>query len=212
MNDLYLCRPKIRQRLDPKTIDYFINWILESDLLISIPWGITDLKLDSGGIISIPKQVLQAQKSQIIHLYKQHCSEVNVDPLSDRTVYSILDSINPSEQKAISGVDDFVKDASEGWYILKKVIQQLPVTQDDKNEMYRMLEKSMLYLKSNFGARCGEGKYTATHCTVFGLSQANDPFYSQSCTHNHDMNCPGMAVLKQFFLKFQIITFLFVIA
>lgn len=162
------------------------------DLLTSIPWGSTDLKLDSGGIISVPKQVLQAQKSQIIHIYKQHCSEVNIDPLSDRTVYSILDSINPSEQKAISGVDDFVKDASEGWEILKKLIQQLPITHDDKNEMSRMLEKNKLYLKSNYGAHCGEGKYTGTHCTVFALSQANDPFYSQSCAHNHDINCAGI--------------------
>jgi hypothetical protein len=56
--------------LDPKKIDYFINWIVESNLLTSIPWGSTNLKLESGETVSIPREMLQAQQSQIIHLYK----------------------------------------------------------------------------------------------------------------------------------------------
>ncbi|CAF4125650.1 unnamed protein product [Rotaria sordida] len=154
--------PKTRQRVDSRKIDYFINWIVESDLLTSIPWGSTALKLDNGGTITIPKQVLQAQKSQIIHVYKQHCNEFNIDPLSDRTIYSILDSINPNEQKVISCIDDFVKDASEGWQMLKKLIQQLPITPENRNDMNRMLEKNILYLKSNYGAHCDEDKCAAT--------------------------------------------------
>ncbi len=61
IRDPYLFRPTIRQRLDPTKIDYFINWITESNLLISIPWGNTNLKLDNGEVISIPRQILQAQ-------------------------------------------------------------------------------------------------------------------------------------------------------
>ncbi|CAF4154958.1 unnamed protein product, partial [Rotaria sordida] len=191
--------PKTRQRVDSKKIDYFINWIVESDLLTSIPWGSTALKLDNGGTITIPKQVLQAQKSQIIHVYKQHCNEFNIDPLSDRTIYSILDSINPNEQKVISGIDDFVKDASEGWQMLKKLIQQLPITPENRNDMNRMLEKNILYLKSNYGAHCDEDKCAATHCTVFALSQTNNPFYSQSCNHNHDTNCTDCILIFKLF-------------
>jgi FKBP-type peptidyl-prolyl cis-trans isomerase (trigger factor) len=89
-------------------------------LLISIPWGNTNLKLDNCQTISIPRQMLQAQQSQIVHQYQQHCHEIGIDSMSDRTVYSILESIHASEQKFISGVDDFVKAASEGWSILNK--------------------------------------------------------------------------------------------
>ena len=89
--------PKSRQRLDPRKIDYFISWITQSDLLISIPWGNTNLKLGNGEKISIPRQMLQAQKSQVIHLYQQHCNELGVDSISDRTISSILKSICGSE-------------------------------------------------------------------------------------------------------------------
>ncbi len=73
-----LFRPKIRQRLDPSKIDYFISWIIESNLLISIPWGHTNLKLETGETLSIPRQILQAQQSQIVYLYQQHCKQVGV--------------------------------------------------------------------------------------------------------------------------------------
>ncbi|CAF1305788.1 unnamed protein product, partial [Didymodactylos carnosus] len=79
--------PKSRQRLDPRKIDYFISWITQSDLLISIPWGNTNLKLENGEKISIPRQMLQAQKSQVIHLYKQHCNELGILTRQDFDLY-----------------------------------------------------------------------------------------------------------------------------
>jgi hypothetical protein len=113
-------RPKTRQRLDLEKLDYFISWLLVSDLLISIPWGNTNLKLENGQVISIPKQILQAQQSQIVHLYQNHCNTLNISSMSDRTIYSILQNLNASEKKVISGIDEFVKDASESWLILKQ--------------------------------------------------------------------------------------------
>jgi len=61
-------RSKIRQRIDSSKLDYFVSWIIHSQLLISIPWGSTNMKLESGQIISIPQQMLQAQHSQIIYI------------------------------------------------------------------------------------------------------------------------------------------------
>ncbi|CAF1632982.1 unnamed protein product, partial [Didymodactylos carnosus] len=120
--------PNIRQYLDPKKIDYFLSWIIESNLLVSIPWGSTNLKLENGEQLSIPRQILQAQHSQIIYLYKQHCSVVGIDSMSDRTIYSILESIHASKSKAISGIDQFVATALEGWTILKDIIQKITNT------------------------------------------------------------------------------------
>ena len=187
-----LFRPRIRQRLDPAKIDYFISWITESSLLISIPWGQTNLKLENGEVISIPRQMLQAQQSQIVYLYKQHCDEFGIDSLSDRTVYSILNIIHASEQKFISGIDDFVKSAIDGWTILKKIIQQLPTIRETKNKSNILLENSDIYLKSKYGCHCDETEQTTTHCTIFALSQPNNPYYSQSCDHIHESLCAGM--------------------
>ena len=55
--------------------------------------------------------MLQARQNQVVHLYKQHCHAFDIDLLSDRTNYSILNSIHASEQKFISGVNNFAKSA-----------------------------------------------------------------------------------------------------
>lgn len=192
----HLYRVSIRQRLDPKRIDYLIDWLVESNLLVSVPWGSTSLKLDNGTVLSIPRQLIQAHQSQIVYLYKQHCTQVNVDALSDRSVYSILDSIHASNQKFVSGLDDFVQAAAEGWSKLNQVIQQLPTTSHDKNHLNCMLEKSKLYLKSKYGGHCDEDEQATTHCTVFALSQASSQFYSQSCGHAHMTYCEGTSYVK----------------
>ena len=67
------------------------------------------MKTENGQTISIPQQMLQGQKSQIVYLYRQHCDAIGIDALSDRTTYSILNSLCASEQKVISGIDEFVK-------------------------------------------------------------------------------------------------------
>lgn len=185
-------RSKIRQRLNPQKIDYFINWIIESHLLVSIPWGNTTLKLDDGQKVSIPRQVLEARHSQVIHQYHEHCAEFSIEPLSARTVYSILASLQASEQKSISGIDDFVKEASNAWLDLHRIIQQLPTSSEEKKQLISVLDNSKLYLQSKYEGHCGEDEESITHCTVFALSQENDPCYSQACNHTHDLSCKGL--------------------
>ena len=150
------------------------------------------MKIENGQTISIPQQMLQGQKSQIVYLYQQHCDAIGIDALSDRTIYSILNSLCASEQKVISGVDEFVKNCSEGWANLKTIIGQLTISREIKNELNTFLEKSQLYLKSKYGCQCSESQRMTTHCSIFALSQSNNPFYSQACGHNHDAFCEGM--------------------
>ncbi len=189
---MFLFRPNVRQRLDPKKIDYFLSWIIETNLLISIPWGSTSLKFDNGDKISIPRQILQGQESQIVHLYKEHCIAVGIDFMSDRTIYNILESLHATEQKVITGIDEFVKEASVGWSLLKQIIQKLPIPYQNKHDLNVMLENSKLYLKSKYAGHCSEDEQIKTHCSIFALSKLNDPFYSQTCNHNHDIFCKGM--------------------
>ncbi|CAM4842421.1 unnamed protein product [Rotaria magnacalcarata] len=115
--------PKIRQHLDPTKHDYFLSWIIETNLRISIPWE-------------------KAQQSQIVHLYKEHCSEVGIGSMSDRTIYTILETIHASEQKFVSGIDEFVNAASEGWGLLQQIIQKLPIQRQNKHDMSIMLENN----------------------------------------------------------------------
>lgn len=149
------------------------------------------MKLENGEILSVPRQMLQAQKSQIIYLYKQHCDEANIDGISDRTIYSILDSFSASQQSYISGIDDFVQAASDSWKLLEKIIDQLPVVNYVKNDLNISLEKSKTYLKCRYGLSCTVDATTTSHCTIFALSDAKNTCYSQSCSHDHPMYCEG---------------------
>lgn len=165
--------------------------MLYSEFLINVPWGSTNLKLDNGQVIQIPKQILQAQQAQVVYSYKQHCEIVGVDALSDRTVYSILNSLNISSQKFISGIDEFAKSASDAWLELEKIIRQLQISYSTKNCLLNTIETNKVYLKTKFGCQCDDRAPSTTHCTIFGLSQPNSPHYSQSCLHDHSMHCTG---------------------
>lgn len=181
--------PKIRQRIDSSKLEYFLSWMLHSEFLINIPWGSTTLKLDSGQSVEIPKQLLQAQESQILFSYKQHCQYVGIDGLSDRTLYSILNSLHLSHQKSTSGIDEFAKSVSEAWTTLEDIIRQLPITYTTKMFLIDSIEKNKMYLKTKYGCQCEEISKAATHCQVFALSQSDSSFYSQICNHDHPFQC-----------------------
>ena len=89
----------IRQRYNPAQIDHFVNWLIETKLLVAISWGSTHMKLDNGSILTVPRQILQAKRSHAIHQYNLHCSEVNFQPVSDRKLFDLLESINTRSQK-----------------------------------------------------------------------------------------------------------------
>ena len=185
--------PIIRNRINPRLTDHFLSWLLETRLLASVDWGTTKITLDHGHELIIPKQVLQTKKSHTIHQYKIHCEEVWINPLSDRTLHYLLDGIGATEQHAISGVDDFVKEAHEDWRTLEELVQSLSTSKTDKATILSMIEKSRLYLKSTYANHCAQQPMSTstTHCSVYALSQHNSPFYSEECNHDHQNSCQG---------------------
>ncbi|CAF1280005.1 unnamed protein product [Rotaria sordida] len=87
-------RPSItRQRYNPAQIDHFLTWLIETKLLVSVFWDNTHLQLENGNTLTIPRQVLQAKRSHVIHQYISHCSEVNFKPLKCLDVVQLFDDI-----------------------------------------------------------------------------------------------------------------------
>jgi hypothetical protein len=186
--------PIVRNRINPRLTDHFLSWLLETGLLGSVAWGTTKITLDHGHEVIIPKQVLQAKKSHTIHQYKIHWEEMWIKPLSDRTLHYLLDGIGATEQHSISGVDDFVKEAHEGWRTLEELVQSLSTSKTEKAAILSMIEMSRLYLKSTYVNHCAQQPVSTstTHCCVYALSQHNSPFYSEECDHDHQNSCQGM--------------------
>jgi hypothetical protein len=104
-------QPIVRSRIDATRTEHFITWLVETNTMISVPWGYSKLKFDTGDTVLIPKQVIQAKKTHIIYQYKEHCQETNYAPLSDRFLWDMLGNFDAREQKSVSCVDDFAKSA-----------------------------------------------------------------------------------------------------
>jgi hypothetical protein len=122
-----------------------------------------------------------------------HCQEMTLEALSDRTLRYILDSISTTEQEALSGIDDIVKDAREGWIILEELVSFLKISKEDRNNILTTIKQNKLYLKTLFINHCsGKQKKTcATHCTVYSLSQPGSGYYNEKCDHYHNEVCQG---------------------
>jgi len=162
-------------------------------MLTTVAWGVTKIKLDRGDVIEIPKQVLQAKKSHIIQQYQTHCEEMSLQSLSDRSLRYILDGIGASEQEALSGIDDIVKDAHEAWIKLKEICSSFKISKENRNNILTSIKQSKLYLKTLFINHCSQEKTKTctTHCTIHSLSQQGSVYYKEKCNHDHSIFCEG---------------------
>ncbi|CAF3130438.1 unnamed protein product [Rotaria sp. Silwood2] len=108
-------KPSIRQRADPEKITHFVNWLVESNTLVSGTYGLTVLRMDNGDKYELPKQVLQLQKYHALISYKNYCNETDFEGLGNIKLYDILNSIKPAQQQAVAGLDEFVVEGVEAW-------------------------------------------------------------------------------------------------
>lgn len=183
----------IRIRINPLLTDHFLSWLINTNMLATVAWGATKIRLDRGDVLEIPKQVLQGKKSHIIHQYQTHCKEMSIDSLSERTLRYILDSINVTEQEALSGIDDIVKDAREGWNAIEELLPSLCLSKEDRTSVLTTIKRNKVYLKTLFVNHCYEEqlKTCPTHCLVYALSQRGNGYYAETCDHDHNTFCQG---------------------
>ena len=111
----------IRQRADPEKIKHFVNWLVESNTLVSVwykkllpnnwnflffhllpynnigTYGLTTLCMDNGEKYQLPKQILQPQKTHALLNYRKYCDETDFESLSYSKLYDILNGIKPAQ-------------------------------------------------------------------------------------------------------------------
>ena len=64
--------------------------------------------MDNGEKYELPKQILQLQKTHAVLKYKKYCDESDFDGLCRSKLFDILNDIKPSQQQAVSGLDEFI--------------------------------------------------------------------------------------------------------
>jgi hypothetical protein len=97
--------------------------------------------------------------------------------------------------RAISGMDDFAKAAAEGWESFINLVQNLVLPDKEKTNLLARIENCCLYLKTSYPLHCTNNSECESHCTVFALSDAKNPEFFQTCTHDHNTYCKGENIL-----------------
>ena len=78
-------------------------------------YGLTTLRMDNGEKCELPKQIIQSQRSHTIVDYKKYCDETGFQSLGKSKLYDIINSIKPTQQRIVAGLDEIVVEGIEAW-------------------------------------------------------------------------------------------------
>ena len=63
------------------------------------------------------------------------------------------------------------------------------VTSNWEKEAKQQLSDAKRYLKADFRLHVSKDERCADHCTMYALSDPNDPPFKGTCSHVHDIHC-----------------------
>ena len=158
-----------RSRMPKDKIEHFLEFLFSRNLLQDVAYGINKIKFDSGEEQKVANAILTMKFSHTIAFYKESCIEMNYAPMSDASLWRILHGINPSQRKALAGLDDVTAAGMNGFQMLLNIAEKWKC-----KDLVKSLEKGKRYLKSNYPVRCGEQSNLKSHCTTFALSDPSD--------------------------------------
>ena len=78
-------------------------------------YGLTTLRMDNGEKCELQKQIIQSQRSRTIVDYKKYCDETGFQSLGKSKLYDIINSIKPTQQRIVAGLDEIVVEGIEAW-------------------------------------------------------------------------------------------------
>ncbi|CAF4536533.1 unnamed protein product [Rotaria sp. Silwood2] len=146
--------------------------------------NLTILRMDSSEKYELPRRILQVQKAHVVLNYKKYCDESDFDGLCRTKLFDILNSIKPSQQQAVSGLDEFVVEGVEAWRSLSSMIQEMAIPQVDRKRLLKQMEMAEIYQKSRHIDHCSANSSCAIYCCTFGLSDPNCAQYYSACTQD----------------------------
>ena len=101
-----------------------------------------------------------------------------------------------SAQKSLQGLDYITTEGVAAFDILADIVNSLaqagiPMTRADE-----LLKLSRRYLKSDYKVHLGREERCGDHCTVYALSDQDNPAFSSGCNHDHDLGCDRCQLLN----------------
>lgn len=183
-------KTKNRFKLDVQKADHFIAFLFSSGLLIDSPTKTTTIRMSNGQSTVVPKPVAITAKNIIINEYKAECNQTNFNPLSDPTLYKIIDSVKPSFQKCLSGLNGTIVFGEEAFKWLSEAVRRWIPTQSTSESKFE--EKLIFYLdfmKISHPKHVSIESNVWNHCATFGVSNMSIAEFQNVCHHEHNKWC-----------------------
>ena len=181
-------------------VDHFIEFISSPHFVQDVAYGTRKLKLSSGETIRMPNVVRNLISSRIIQQYTAYCKEIGFDSLGERELYKVLESCPAQQRKALQGLDNTSADGTRGIEKLEAIVRTLG--ERGKSSQWvstwiDCLSKYRKYLKYSYRLNVSTSSRCADHCSVFALSDPTSDAYSETCDHDHDMDCTECGMLEE---------------
>ncbi|CAC5397469.1 unnamed protein product [Mytilus coruscus] len=145
---------KGRQRMDPSKLDYFLDFITSSHIIKDLPFGERKLKLADGRSVDTPNVIRCMAPAAIIDQFKQYCSENEVTPLGDSTMFKILSECAAAVRKSLEGLDYYIAEGVRAFQDIQIFLEELRRTGDLSAEVFKrhmdVLLECKRYLKTDY--------------------------------------------------------------
>lgn len=117
-----------RGRLIPQKIDHFLYVISQPEYLQDVLYGTKSMKLSSGQTVSIPNVVRTVIHSRLIQTYISYCLDADFIPLSEITLFRVLEVSAASKRKNLVGLDSFIKAGNDAFVAVEQITRNLEET------------------------------------------------------------------------------------
>ena len=116
---------KHRVYMDIAKVDHFIEFENRPYFHQDVSFGVRVVKLDSGAQFTMPNVIRTVTKSTLISEYHKHCKESQFEPLSNSTLFRILDARAASQRKSLQGLDNIAADGATAFDLIEKIVDEV---------------------------------------------------------------------------------------
>ena len=190
-----------RIRLPMAKVDHFIDFVNRPYFYQDVAYGTRVIKLETGEKLAMPNVVRTVTRTTMINQYLQYCDEERFSPLSNQTLYKILEVREASQRRSLQGLDNIATDGAAGFETLEKIVDELKSLGADSKwcvQSKTALKVCKRYLKTEYPINCRDGQSSTCpdHCRNFALSDNSDDAFKVECDHAHDTVCNSCESLK----------------
>lgn len=181
-------------------LDSFLDFITSPHVIRDLPYGERKIKLSDGTVYEMPNVIRCMGSSDVIQQYKAYCSENNISPLGDSTMYRILSECGAQIRTSLEGIDYFIAEGGRAFRTILDTLEELlkfqVLNQQEKKDFSALFLQCKQYLRADFKIHISPDSKVADHCQTFALSDPLHPEFAVTCQHHHDLVCVTCEQMK----------------